>query len=170
MRSSRVVGIAALIGLCLASSFPAAHAACDVPAMEQGSLATLNQEMSKHVASELRESMHDFRSIDMTVRAKVLCTSKNLTAHVKADGSTVEAASVAFCGVHKAMYGPDGKQVPGNAHRENEIFGEYSPNVNFSMYITNPGAHRQFNPGKMYYVDFAAVPEPDRAPDPSGAT
>lgn len=94
----------------------------------------------------------------MSVRAKVRCNSKTLCAHTKADGTTVEAANVSFGGVHKAMYDENGKQVPGNGYSENNIFGEYSPNVNFTMYITNPGAHQQFEQGKHYYVDFNEAP------------
>lgn len=95
----------------------------------------------------------------MTVRAKVVCGSKTLCAHQKADGSTVEAATVTFHGVHKGVYNEAGHQIPGNAYKENEIFGEYSPNVSFSMYITNPGAHQQFEQGGFYYVDFSEAPE-----------
>lgn len=90
----------------------------------------------------------------MSVRAKVRCTGKNLTTHQKSDGTHVEAASLTFSGVHKAMFGADGKQVPGNAHAENAIFGEYSPSVNFTMYVVNPDAHRQFELNRLYYVDF----------------
>lgn len=164
MKTHRFLLLAGLAAV-LAASAPMASAADDASiaaqsfVMDMASPAIPNQETSKGVAGELLMSMHNFeRSFDMSVRAKVLCTTKNLTAHQKADGSTVEAASVSFVGVHKPMYGPDGKQIPGNAHEENRIFGEYSPNVQYSMYITNPGAHQQFTPGKLYYVDFSEAP------------
>lgn len=94
----------------------------------------------------------------MSVRAKVVCASKSLCAHHRSDGTTVEAANLTFYGVHKALHDATGKQIPGNGHVENEIFGEYTPSINFSMYVVNPEAHKQFKQGEMYYLDFTPVP------------
>lgn len=89
----------------------------------------------------------------MTVRAKVRCTSKALGLHRKSDGSSVESAQLSFCGVHKG--GPDGLQ----GCEENKIFGEYTPGLNFTMYVVNPAAHMQIEQGGEYYLDLTPVPK-----------
>lgn len=44
---------------------------------------------------------------------------------------------------------PDGLGV----NIENEIFGKYTPNGEFTAYIANPEAIKQFKPGQEWYFD-----------------
>ena len=154
----------ALVGLCLA----ACSAAPAFATTESGHRADYTAATAAHTSDIEAGAQRDAR-VDayanpevspMSVRAKVICSSKALCAHHKADGTTVEAAQVTFGAVFKPTYDADDprKQVPGNAVSENAIFGEYSPNVHLTMYITNPDAHRQFVQGQHYYVDFTEAP------------
>lgn len=42
---------------------------------------------------------------------------------------------------------------------ENKIFWDYTPSGIINLFITNPNAVNQFEPGKEYYVDFTPVSE-----------
>lgn len=152
----------ALAALCLSAIlFPAAASPTEFghPADVTAAPAAAFSDVEAGVPRDARvDTSVTYEAIPMSVRAKVVCHSKSLTAHHKADGSTVEAAFLQFSAVFEATKDENGNQLPGNAVAENRIFGEYSPNVQFAMYVTNPDAHRQIVQGRMYYVDLHPVP------------
>jgi hypothetical protein len=151
-----------MLGLCAASlqAAPAIEASGVEPLdVEMFSLAT-TQETSKHVAGEPRMSMHQLEgAIDMTVIAKVRCTHKSLHQHQMPDGSTGQAASLKF----SAVQATDGKDYQQQLE-ENKIFGTHTPNLDLSTYITNPGAHSQFELDEEYYLTFEKAPTREHGP------
>lgn len=88
------------------------------------------------------------------VRAKLVCTSKKLHPHTMNDKSQATAAHLMFRAVYPNF--KDGKCVHDNCP-ENRIFGEATPSAEFQMYVVNEAAHRYFEEGKEYYVDFTSV-------------
>ena len=70
----------------------------------------------------------------MTVKARMLCSGKT---------EQGEGALVTFT----AVYDPD-KNSP------NYSFSLYTPSASLSMYITNPTALAEFEPGTLYDLDF----------------
>lgn len=161
MKTHRMIGIVGLV-LAASMSLPAAASPdADVDSIGKSysgdaiSLA-IHQETSKGMASEPRVSMLQLEgAIDMSVRAKMFVSTKSHYKHIKNDGSEVEAASLTLYGVYRGVPSPDGRTV--NGVPENQIFGEATPGATIQLTIVNPDAHRQFEIGKEYYVDFSPV-------------
>lgn len=70
------------------------------------------------------------------VTAKFRCTSK---ATVQSEGASEPTVVVKFYPAHG---------------KGNEEWSKWTPSGNLEMYITNPGAHSQFTPGKEYLLTF----------------
>ncbi len=98
----------------------------------------------------------------MGVRAKFVCTEVStrqaFVTKEQAELGENWSAEVQLQPVYDSggptLRASSGAELPANAVEENRIFGLATPAGKIGMHIRNRAAAEQFEPGKMYYVDF----------------